>query len=71
MAYAAENRVLGLNLSARIDAAVESFKASRTKRKVYTQTVNELSSLSNKELADIGMSRGMIRAVALEAANLG
>jgi uncharacterized protein YjiS (DUF1127 family) len=32
----------------------------------YKQTINELSRLSNKELNDIGINRGMIRSIAME-----
>jgi len=38
------------------------------RRAVYRTTLNELSSLSNRELADLGMSRSGLRAVAYEAA---
>lgn len=36
-------------------------------RFAYTTVVNQLSKLSDRELADIGISRGDIRAVALKA----
>jgi uncharacterized protein YjiS (DUF1127 family) len=39
---------------------------SYTAYKKYNQTVNELSSLSDKELSDIGIHRGMIRSIANE-----
>lgn len=38
------------------------------RRAVYRQTVRELNDLSARELADLGMSRSMIRSVAYEAA---
>ena len=34
--------------------------------KKYNETLNELSKLSDKELSDIGLHRGMIRSVANE-----
>jgi uncharacterized protein YjiS (DUF1127 family) len=37
-------------------------------RRVYTQTVYELNQLSDRELADLGISRLSIREVAYEAA---
>lgn len=70
MAYASENRAAGFNFAARFEAVLEDMKASRAKRKVYRKTVEELNSLSNAELADIGLSRSMIRSVARDAANL-
>lgn len=38
------------------------------RRRVFRQCVNELSSLSNHELADLGLNRSMIRSVAYEQA---
>ncbi|MBC7144599.1 MAG: DUF1127 domain-containing protein [Thioclava marina] len=38
------------------------------RRKVYRQTLNELRSLSSRELDDLGMHRSMITRVAYEAA---
>ncbi|MFD0980821.1 DUF1127 domain-containing protein [Tropicimonas aquimaris] len=36
--------------------------------RLYRQTVRELSSLSDRNLADLGLSRSMIRGVARETA---
>ncbi|MDR9486300.1 MAG: DUF1127 domain-containing protein [Sediminimonas sp.] len=36
--------------------------------RIYRETLNELASLSNRELSDIGMSRSQIRSVAYEHA---
>ena len=33
----------------------------------YTQTVNELNALSNRDLADLGIARGDIQRIAKEA----
>lgn len=38
------------------------------RRAVYRQTLRELGELSNRELADLGLSRSNIRSVAYEAA---
>lgn len=38
------------------------------KRKVFKNTYNELNRLTNHELADLGLDRGMIENVAREAA---
>lgn len=43
-------------------------RESRKRRAVYARTVAELSALSARELADIGISRRDIRAVARQAA---
>lgn len=69
MAYTSETRPAGSALLNGFSATVEALKAARAKRKVFNRTVDELSSLSNAELADIGLSRSVIRAVAREAAN--
>ena len=37
-------------------------------RKVYRTTLTELQSLDNRDLADLGISRSMIKGIALEAA---
>ena len=41
---------------------------ARAKRKIYNQTVRELSTLSARELTDLGLNHSMIRHVAHEAA---
>lgn len=38
------------------------------KRKVFLTTLRELQSLSNRDLADLGLSRSSLRCIALEAA---
>ena len=38
------------------------------RRALYRQTVRELNQLNGRELADLGISRSMIRSVAYEAA---
>lgn len=38
------------------------------RRAIYRQTIRELNDLNARELADLGMSRSMIRNVAYEAA---
>ncbi len=38
------------------------------RRRVYRTTLNELSALSNRELADLGLTRSMLRGVAWQAA---
>lgn len=48
--------------------AYENFKAARARRAVYRTTLNELSALSNRDLADLGISRAGIRALAYEQA---
>ncbi|CUJ86342.1 hypothetical protein RUE5091_00455 [Ruegeria denitrificans] len=47
---------------------IEAAKTRFIRHRVYRRTVNELSDLSNRELADLGLHRSMIRRVALQAA---
>jgi len=61
---AAASTTLRDRISNRIDAIREAF----AKRRVYRATLGELSALSNRDLADLGLSRSMIRSVAAEAA---
>lgn len=42
--------------------------AASARRSVYRRTVRELGALNDRELADLGMSRSMIRQIATEAA---
>ncbi|WP_424831100.1 DUF1127 domain-containing protein [Ruegeria sp.] len=46
---------------------IEAVKIRFVRHRVYRQTVNELSALSNRELADLGLHRSMIRRVAMQA----
>ena len=55
-------QVLGEDLSAAIYAALQRTADYRT----YRQTINELSRLGTRELADLGLHRGEIRRVAHE-----
>ena len=57
MAYITDTRTSGITLAQRFTTLRENFAAARAQRKVYTTTVNELNQLSNRELADLGVSR--------------
>lgn len=41
---------------------------ARARRRVYNETLRELSNLSSRDLEDLGISRGMISRIAYEAA---
>lgn len=68
MAYVNTTRATGFGLIERIAEFRAAAAEAAAKRKVYRQTVNELSALSNRELADLGLSRSGIKAIAMEAA---
>jgi uncharacterized protein YjiS (DUF1127 family) len=46
----------------------ETLKTRYAKWQRYSRTVTELTSLSNRELADLGIARGDINRIAREAA---
>ncbi|SLN26308.1 hypothetical protein PSA7680_01148 [Pseudoruegeria aquimaris] len=52
----------------RIQAAFRALSERVAQYKVYRATINELQELSNRELADLGISRSMIKRLAYEAA---
>ena len=56
------------NLRDRIAARVAAVRGSWGRWRVYRRTLDELNALDNRDLADLGLSRSMIRGVALEAA---
>lgn len=62
-------RAAGFGLRDRFAALVRLYNEGAARRRVYRQTVNELMSLSDRELADLGIHRSLITRVALEAAN--
>lgn len=45
-----------------------SLKDKLARRRIYRETMSELSELSNAELADLGLHRSMIKRLALQAA---
>ena len=45
---------------------IKDLKAARERRKAIKSTINELNKLTNRELNDIGISRGDIWAIAHE-----
>ncbi len=50
----------------RYHAVMSAIATRRKQNRVYRATFNELSALSNRELADLGMARSQIRSIALE-----
>lgn len=46
---------------------LNSLKIWLARRKIYNQTVKELSALTNRELLDLGLSKDMIPHIAHEA----
>ena len=55
-------------LAGRSSAWIETVKARVARYRVYRDTLNELSGLSNRDLADLGLHRSELRRVAYQAA---
>ena len=54
--------------SGRVAAYFADLREARKRQAVYRQTVRELNALSDRDLADMGISRWTMDAVAREAA---
>jgi uncharacterized protein YjiS (DUF1127 family) len=68
MAYATETRALGMSLAQWIAAVRAALAERMAAYSVYRRTLRELEALSDRELADIGISRDMIGDIARDAA---
>lgn len=68
MAYVNTARGAQFSVLDRISNVVAGLTASLERRRVYVQTVRELSALSERDLGDLGISKGMIPSIAHEAA---
>jgi uncharacterized protein YjiS (DUF1127 family) len=62
-------RAAGFGLRDRVAAMVRTFNEGAARRRIYRQTMTELCALSDRELADLGITAAMIKRIALEAAN--
>ncbi|CTQ32023.1 DUF1127 domain-containing protein [Jannaschia rubra] len=62
------NTATSATLRDRVAARLDTARIGLGNWRTYRRTLNELSALSNRDLADLGLSRSMIRAIALEAA---
>ena len=68
MAYVNTTRAASASFADRFGSFFAGLKASAAKRRVYNQTVYELSQLSDRDLEDLGINRLMISTIATEAA---
>ena len=64
MAYL--NTTLAPSFADRTRSILTALKARRQQNRLYRQTMHELSRLSNRELADLGLNRYDIHRVAVE-----
>jgi uncharacterized protein YjiS (DUF1127 family) len=70
MAFISSTGVPSLGLGQRYSEFVQRFRQSRKAKAIYRQTFEELSALSDRDLADLGIARASIPSVAREAARL-
>jgi uncharacterized protein YjiS (DUF1127 family) len=68
MAIANSTRAAGGSFSDRVTDLSKQFRAAVARRRTYAQTYRELSGLTDRELADLGMHRSDIAAIARQAA---
>ena len=68
MAYVNSTRSAQSVLVDRIGSVVTNLGAALQRRRVYNQTLTELLSLNDRELADLGIAQSMITEIAREAA---
>ncbi len=69
MAFVTQTRrsTAGDSLGQRLAAIRQELSDRLARRRLYRQTLNELSALSDRELADLGLHRSQIAEVAIEA----
>ncbi len=68
MAYVNSTSATTGTITERFQGFVKDLRVALDRRAVYNRTIRELRALSNRDLADLGLSREMITRVALEAA---
>ena len=68
MAAFANTGIARAPAASRIAAAAAAIRDAYARYKTYRTTVNELESLTSRELADLGLHRSMIKSTAMEAA---
>lgn len=67
MAYASHTAAARSDVLARVLASVENLVARVARYRMYRQTVTELAGLTDRELADLGLHRSMIKRIAIQA----
>lgn len=68
MALANNTRGFDAGLAKRIRASIGQVRMYAAKRRIYGQTYNELSALSQRDLKDLGIARANIPEIARAAA---
>ena len=70
MAYFSTTQVERSGISTRLQAILISIADYMKSHRIYLATIVEMSSLSNRDLADMGINRSMIKGLAYSAAGL-
>ena len=68
MTVQTETFVAGASLTGRFAALRAQIVEAAAKRKTYRVTLNELSNLTDRELADLGIARAQVKDIARQAA---
>lgn len=68
MAYVNPTRSLNIGFADRLGNIAKSVRLGFHRRRLFNQTVRELSALSDRELSDLGIHALMIKQIAAEAA---
>jgi uncharacterized protein YjiS (DUF1127 family) len=68
MTYFTDTNVAVSTQPRRIAAFFDAIALKMRQRKVFNQTFNELSTMTSRDLADLGLSRGDFRRLAKESA---
>jgi uncharacterized protein YjiS (DUF1127 family) len=59
---------VGTGIMDRVNALIADYRAKAARRKIYRDTLRELSALSHRELCDLGLNHSEIKRVAYQAA---
>lgn len=68
MAFATDIRPAATGFGARITNLRSELATRYAQYRVYRTTLNELADLTDRDLADLGIARSMIKGIAIEAA---
>ena len=68
MAFVTSTRATHVSFYDRLTALMSGVKDLMARRRVFNQTLYELSQLSDRDLSDLGLSRANVADVAREAA---
>lgn len=60
----ATTATLSFDVTSKLRSLIDGFQAHRANARAIRQTFNELSAMSDRDLADIGVARGEIRHIA-------